>query len=168
MFGSFGGVGARGAGGDDGEGYACVSVGLYALFAFFRGADDGEGAEHGVGDEGLEVRAAFAFQEGLADGGGLVGEAVLGKGTVVAGEETGVETRSLADALEVGGAVGGDDGGYEVGDGDFLAGSRPAARAPSATVAAAFSAPDRVVQVRIVPSVISPQVRSILSNTAAA
>ena len=40
----------RGAGGDDGEGYACVSVGLYALFAFFRGADDGEGAEHGVGD----------------------------------------------------------------------------------------------------------------------
>ena len=158
----------RGAWGDDGEGDACVTVGLYALSAFVGGADDGEGAEHGVGDEGLEVRASFAFQVGLADGGGLVGEAVLGKGPVVAGEEAGVETRGLADALKVGGAFGGDDGGYEVGDGYVLGVSASGTGTFGYYLAAAFSAPDRVVQVRIVPSVISPQVRSILSNTAAA
>ena len=84
-----------------------------------------EGAEHGVGDEGFEVRAAFAFQVGLANGGGLVGESVFGEGAVVAGEETGVETRCLADALKVGGAVGGDNGGYEVGDGYFTWGLGP-------------------------------------------
>ena len=120
FFSTFGGVGARGAGGDDGEGDARVTVGLYAVSAFVGGADDGEGAEHGVGDQGFEVRAPFAFQVGLADGGGLVGEAVLGKGPVVAGEEASVETRGLAYAFEVGGAVGGDNGGYEVGDGYVL------------------------------------------------
>ena len=41
FFSALGGVGARGAGGDDGEGYACVSVGLYAVSAFVCGADDG-------------------------------------------------------------------------------------------------------------------------------
>ena len=95
MFGSFGGVWARGAGGDDGEGYARFSVGLYALSAFFGGADDGEGAEHGVGDEGLEGGASFAFQVGGSDGGGFVGEAVLGEGPVVAGKEAGVEGRGF-------------------------------------------------------------------------
>ena len=92
----------------------------------------------------------------------------MGKGPVVAGEETGVETRCLANAFEVGGAFGGDNGGNEVGDGDFAGVSARGTGTLGYGCLAAFSAPDRVVQVRIVPSVISPQVRSILSNTAAA
>ena len=67
-----------------------------------------------------------------------------------------------------GGVVIGDDCGYEVGDFYFGRVSARGSGAFRATVLAALAAPERVVQVRIVPSVISPQTRSILSKTAAA
>lgn len=117
--GFFGGVGPRRPGGDDGKRDAGVPVGLDAVSTFVGGAGDGDGAEHGVGDQGLEGGAPFALLVGGPDGGGLVWESVLGEGAVVAGEETGVEGGDPADAFEIGVAIIGDDGGYEVGDFDF-------------------------------------------------